>query len=208
MKLADGVDLRVVAQRTPGFVGADLANIANEAAIRAVRHDHTTVTMSDFEEAIDRVICRPGEKASGHEHRGKAARGISRVRPYAGCDDRSDRCLERASEIARSMVTQLGMSIKLGPITYERRRQLAFLGVAGEEERNYSEDTAHIIAAEVHGLVEEAHLRAREILSERRPALDALAAALQEHEVMERSAIEQLLREDTAVAPAPRVDAA
>jgi cell division protease FtsH len=110
--------------------------------------------------------------------------------------------LERASEIARSMVTQLGMSIKLGPLTYGRRRQLAFLGVAGEEERDYSEDTARIIDGEVRELVEEGHRRARDILTEQRRALDALAAALQQREVMERSAIEQLLREhqDHAVA--------
>ncbi len=103
--------------------------------------------------------------------------------------------LEHASEIARAMVTQLGMSQKLGPLTYGRRRQLAFLGVAGEEERNFSEDTARIIDAEARSLIEEGQRRAREILSARRAALEALAAALEEREVMDRDQVESVLRE-------------
>ncbi len=85
------------------------------------------------------------------------------------------------------------MSPKLGPLTYGRRRQLAFLGVSGEEERNFSEDTARVIDAEVRALVDEAQERARRILSDRRSALDALAAALQEQEVMDRTQVEELL---------------
>ncbi len=259
MKLGTDVDLRVVAQRTPGFVGADLANIANEAAIRAVRHEHQAVTMSDFEEAIDRVIAGPEKKnrvlnseekrrvafhESGHAlvalsvptgepvhkvsiiPRGVAALGYTLQLPveekflsteqelkdrlaillggrvaeeviFGDVSSGAHNDLEHASEIARGMVTQLGMSPKLGPLTYGRRRQLAFLGVVGEEERNYSEDTARMIDAEVRALVEEGQTRARGILSERRAALEAVAAALQEREVMDRAEVERLVRERT-----------
>ncbi len=193
MKIGADVDLRVVAQRTPGFVGADLANIANEAAIRAVRHGHPAVTMPDFEEAIDRVIAGPERKhrvlneeekhrvavhESGHTlvalnvptgeplHKvsiiphGVAALGYTLQLPVeekflsteqqfkdqlaillAGrvaealvlgdISSGAQNDLEHASEIARTMVTQLGMSSKLGPLTYGHRQQLAFLGVAG-----------------------------------------------------------------------------
>jgi cell division protease FtsH len=255
MKLGSDVELRVVAQRTPGFVGADLANIANEAAIRAVRHDHAAVSMPDFEEAIDRVIAGPEKKhrvlnveerrrvafhESGHAlvaltvpngeplhkvsiiPRGVAALGFTLQLPveekflstepqlkdqlaillggrvaeqiaFGNVSSGAHNDLEHASEIARSMVTQLGMSQGLGPLTYGRRQELAFLGVAGQEERNFSEDTARMIDTEVRALVEEAQNRARDILAARRPALDALAAALQEREVMDRGEVERLV---------------
>jgi len=264
MTLGPDVDLRVVAQRTPGFVGADLANIANEAAIRAVRHDHHAVTMPDFEEAIDRVIAGPEKKhrvlnaeekrrvafhESGHAlvaltvptgepvhkvsiiPRGVAALGFTLQLPveekflstepqlkdqlaillggrvaeelaFGDVSSGAQNDLEHASEIARTMVTQLGMNQKLGPLTYGRRQQLAFLGVVGQEERNFSEETARMIDAEVRALVEEGQARAHEILSTRRPALDALAAALQEQEVMDREEVERLVRERTQSPPA------
>jgi len=265
MKLGSDVDVRVVAQRTPGFVGADLANIANEAAIRALRHGHTAVTMPDFEEAIDRVIAGPEKKhrvlsaeekwrvavhESGHTlvalavptgeplHKvsiiphGVAALGFTLQLPVeekflsteqqfkdqlaillggrvaeelvlGDISSGAQNDLEHASEIARSMVTQLGMSAKLGPLTYGRRQQLAFLGVRGEEERNFSEDTARMIDGEVRMLVEEAQQRAREILSARRQGLDALATALREREVMNREEVEILLGEHTREARVP-----
>jgi cell division protease FtsH len=265
MKLGGDVDLRVVAQRTPGFVGADLANIANEAAIRAVRHDRSAVTMPDFEEAIDRVIAGPEKKhrvlndeerrrvafhESGHAlvalnvptgepvhkvsiiPRGVAALGFTLQLPVeekflstepqlkdqlaillggreaellaigsVSSGARND--LEHASEIARSMVTQLGMSRELGPLTYGRRQELAFLGVSGQEERNFSEDTARRIDAEVRALVEEGQRRAREILASRHAALEALAAALQEREVMDRGEVERLVRAHGVAPPGP-----
>jgi cell division protease FtsH len=272
MKLGTDVDLRVVAQRTPGFVGADLATIANEAAIRALRHGHAAVTMSDFEEAIDRVIAGPENKhrvlnakekwrvavhESGHTlvaltvptgeplHKvsiiphGAAALGCTLQLPVeekflsteqqfkdqlaillggrvaeelvlGDISSGAQNDLEHASEIARIMVTQLGMSRKLGPLTYGRRHQLAYLGVTGEEERNFSDDTARIIDAEARTLVEEGQQRAREILSARRPSLDRLATALQEREVMDREQVERLLVEQAprpAVAPPVRIAA-
>ncbi|HGG60150.1 MAG TPA: cell division protein FtsH, partial [Gammaproteobacteria bacterium] len=92
--------------------------------------------------------------------------------------------LERASEIARNMVKRLGMSKKLGALTYGKQEQLAFLGVASQEERNYSEETARLIDAEVKALIEEGYQRAREILTNKRDLLDRLAKELETREVL------------------------
>jgi cell division protease FtsH len=87
--------------------------------------------------------------------------------------------LERATEIARQMVTQLGMSEKLGPLTYGKRQRLQFLDTSTED-RNYSEEIARQIDAEVKALVDEAHQRARKIMQDKREVLDRLAAVLEE----------------------------
>jgi len=256
--LGGDVDLRVVAQRTPGFVGADLANIANEAAIRAVREDHEAVTMQDFEAAVDRVIAGPAKKhhalnadekrrvafhESGHTlvaktvptaqpvhkvsiiPRGVAALGYTLQLPveekflsteqelkdqlaillggrvaeeiaFGDVSSGAQNDLEHASEIARAMVTQLGMSSKLGPLTYGKKQQLVYLGVEGQEERNYSNETAGLIDSEVRGLVEEGQSRAHEILTAKRPLLDELAALLQEKEVLSGEEVDQLMQLD------------
>ncbi len=257
LRLGDDVDLKVVAQRTPGMVGADLANICNEAAIIAVRRDHDAVTMADFEAAIDRILTGPEKKhralgpeekhrvavhESGHTlvaetvptaepvhkvsiiPRGVAALGYTlqlpvrekflateeelrdqlaillggRVAEETVLGDLSSGAqndLERASEIARDMVTRLGMSRKLGPLTWGKVQESQFLGGPRLEERNYSEQTAQAIDAEVRGLVEEAHARAREILQRRRAALDALAAALERKEVMSGEEVQRVIAE-------------
>ena len=247
-KLVTGpdVDLSVVAHRTPGFVGADLANITNEAAILAVRHDREAVTMADFEAAIDRIIAGPEKKhrvlsskekrrvsfhESGHAlvaisvptgepvhkisiiPRGVGALGYTLQLPveekflsteeelrdqlaillggraaeeaeFGDVSSGASNDLERASEIAREMVTRLGMSEKLGPLTWGRRQESLYLGGNYMEEKNYSEETARLIDGAVRALVEEAHDRARNILDDQRRALDALAARLQEKEVI------------------------
>lgn len=247
-KLVTGpdVDLSVVAHRTPGFVGADLANITNEAAILAVRHDREAVTMADFEAAIDRIIAGPEKKhrvlsskekrrvsfhESGHAlvaisvptgepvhkisiiPRGVGALGYTLQLPveekflsteeelrdqlaillggraaeeaeFGDVSSGAANDLERASEIAREMVTRLGMSEKLGPLTWGRRQESLYLGGNYMEEKNYSEETARLIDDAVRALVEEAHDRARGILDDQRQALDALAARLQEKEVI------------------------
>lgn len=255
LTLSGDVDLGVVAQRTPGFVGADLANIANEAAILAVRHDHEAVTMADFEAAIDRVIAGPEKKhrvlnmeekrrvafhESGHAlvamtvptgepvhkvsiiPRGVAALGYTLQLPVAekflsteselkdqlaillggrvaeeiifgDVSSGASNDLERASEIARDMVSRLGMSEQLGPLTYGRRQQSLYLGGDYMEEKNYSEETARVIDAEVKILVEESHTRATTILVKLRPALEAMAVQLQEKEVMSGEEVKALL---------------
>ncbi|WP_457572759.1 ATP-dependent zinc metalloprotease FtsH [Desulfolithobacter sp.] len=256
MQLADDVDLHVVAQRTPGFVGADLENICNEAAIQAIRQNHDKVTMRDFEAAIDRVIAGPEKKnralnpeekhrvayhESGHAlvaetvptgepvhkvsiiPRGMAALGYTLQLPVdekflsteqelkdqiaillggrvaeelilGDISSGASNDLERASEIARSMITRLGMSKKLGPLTYGKHHQLQFLGGEDHEERNYSEETARIIDEECRELVEEGHARARNILTENRAALDALAAALEEKEVLDGEVVKDIIQ--------------
>ncbi len=103
--------------------------------------------------------------------------------------------LERASEIARTMVTQLGMSDKLGPLTYGKRQQLAFLGVESPEERNYSEETARLIDAEVKSLIVEAQERAHRILTEKHAVLEALARALLDKEVMSGEEVRELIQQ-------------
>jgi len=255
IKMGNDVDLQVVAQRTPGFVGADLANIANEAAIRAVRENHEQVTMKDFEGAIDRIIAGPEKRhrvmnteekkrvafhESGHAlvaetvptgepvhkvsiiPRGVAALGYTLQLPVdekflttenefrdqiaillggrvaeeivlGDVSSGAQNDLERAAQIARAMVTQLGMSKKLGPLTYGRRETLQFLGVQEHEERNYSEATAQLIDEETRNLVEEGHWRATEILTGMRKTLDSLAAVLDEKEVISGDEIKQLI---------------
>jgi cell division protease FtsH len=256
MRLAEDVDLHVVALRTPGMVGADLANIANEAAIMALRHGREVVAMEDFEQAIDRVIAGPEKKhralgdeekrrvaihESGHTlvaksvptaepvhkvsiiPRGVAALGYTlqlpvqekflsteeelkdqiaillggRVAEEQGLGSISSGAandLERASEIARGMITQLGMSRKLGPLTWGRRQQLQFLeGQGVTEERNYSEQTAEAIDAEVREIVEQQHQRVTEILTRRRAALDALAQRLLEKEVISGEEVDEVI---------------
>ena len=255
LTLADDIDLTIIAKRTPGLVGADLANIANEAAIMATRVKHEKITMSDFEAAIDRLLTGPEKKnrvlnpeekrrvayhEAGHAliaekvptgqpvhkisiiPRGMGALGFTLQLPVeekflSTEDDLKDQLaillggrlaeelvlisistgaqndLERVSEIARNMVCHLGMSKKLGSLTYGKRQQLQFLNVEEPEQRNYCDETARIIDAEVKALVDEAHERAWQILTSNREALDKIAALLQEKEVIGRDEILALL---------------
>lgn len=256
LKLGKDVDLKVVAQRTPGFVGADLANVANEAAILAARMNHKAVMMTDFEAAIDRIIAGPEKKnrtlgpkekhrvayhESGHTlvaeivpsgepvhkvsiiPRGMGALGYTLQLPvqekflstkkelddqiaillggrvseeiiFGDVSSGAQNDLERASEIARSMVCQLGMSEKLGPLTFGKKQQLQYLGVDYGEEKNYSEETSRLIDAEVKQLIEENHKRAREILQDNRKTLDALAALLEEKEVISGEEVKEVMK--------------
>jgi len=270
VKLADDVDLRVLAQRTPGMVGADLAKIANEAALAAARRRVSLVAQRDFEEAIDRIqlglekkghVLSPDEKRrvayheSGHalvalsvDHanpvhrvtiipRSIGALGVTlqlptqdrylvtreelrdricvlfggRVAEELVCKDISTGAqddLTKATETARQMVTRLGMSEQLGPLTFGRDHTSQFLGGMGTEERNYSEETARAIDAEVREILEAQHTRAREILKGRRDVLERLAARLLEVETLDRSDLEEILGSSLPLPrrqPAPRV---
>jgi len=257
LKLADDVDLRVVAQRTPGMVGADLANVCNEAAIRAVRKGHTAVTMEDFEEAIDRIIAGPEKKhqtldddekwrvavhEAGHTMvaktvphadpvhkvsiipRGIGALGYTLQLPvedkylstyeemrdqiailmggrvaeeleFGDVSSGASNDIERATEIARNMVTRLGMSEKLGPVTWGRFQESRFLAGQEYEERNYSERTAEVIDEEVHKLLDEGHRRAREILERRRAAHAELARVLNREENIDGERVDEIIRQ-------------
>jgi cell division protease FtsH len=256
MKLGSDIDLRVLAQRTPGFVGADLANVANEAAIIAVRENRDSIAMQDFESAIDRVLAGPEKKSrvlsdaekrrvayheAGHAlvaasvptgepvhkvsiiPRGASALGYTLQLPveekflstehelrdqiaillggrtaeslvFGDVSSGAQNDLERASEIARAMICQLGMSKSLGPVTYGKRQRLAYLGVEGMEERNFSDDTARVIDEEVKDIVEEGQRRAAEILNAARPVLNRIAELLQAKEVVSGDEIKHIIR--------------
>jgi cell division protease FtsH len=253
--LAPGLDLSQVAARTPGFAGADLANLVNEAALRAAREGKDAVEMADFDEAIDRVvgglerksrIISPKEKVIVAHHeaghalvaesrphadrvnkisiipRGVAALGYTQQRPTedrylmtrAELLDRLDVLLggrvaeeivfgdvstgahddlQRATDLARQMVTRYGMSEALGLATFEPARQPLFLpGVSGGQ-KEYSEETARKIDREIQALLAAAHTRVQETLTAKRPVLEALAKLLIEQEVVDREALTRLL---------------
>jgi cell division protease FtsH len=253
--LAPDLDLSLIAARTPGFVGADLANLVNEAALHAAREGKEAVDMNDFDEALDRIvgglerksrIISPREKeivahheaghalvAESREHadkvskisiipRGVAALGYTQQQPTedrylmtrAELLDRLDVLLggrvaeeiifgdvstgahddlQRASDLVRHMVTQYGMSDELGLGTFERPRSGLFLGGPGPGDREYSEDTARMIDAEMRRLLEASHLRVQTTLKEKRSLLETLAKVLIEKEVVDRDALTALL---------------
>lgn len=256
LTLGPDVDLAGVAAKTPGFAGADLANIVNEAALRAARKNKLTVEMSDFEEAIDRVVAglekknrvmNPAEKETVAHHeaghalvaesrptadkvskisiipRGIGALGFTQQLPtedryllkYGELLDRLDvllggrvaeqlvygevstgaqNDLQRATDMARHMVTQYGMSPLLGPATLQNTGTQMLLPETQTVTRGeYSERTAQSIDEEVRRLLGEAEQRVRATLTERRTQLEALARTLLEHETVERSALLALL---------------
>ncbi|MDD2903661.1 MAG: ATP-dependent zinc metalloprotease FtsH [Syntrophales bacterium] len=256
VKLGPDVNLNTLAARTPGMVGADLANIVNEAALLAARKDKTAVEMEDFEEAIDRVVAglekrnrvmNPREKEivayheTGHAlvaealpttdpvhrvsiiPRGIGALGYTMQLPTEDrylmtkteLEDRmavmmggrvaeelhlqeistgAQNDLYRATDIARSMVREYGMSEKLGPMTFERERRPLFLEtMMPPGTKDYSEATAQEIDQEVSRLVERAHARAREILEQRRDTLEQVAQVLLEKEVLEGDELRRFL---------------
>jgi cell division protease FtsH len=255
VKLSPDVELRTVAARTAGFAGADLANLVNEAALLAARKDKTAVDMSDFDEAIDRLIAGLEKKRvmsrkereivayheSGHAivassipgmdpvhkisivQRGFGALGYTMQLPL---EDRylmqrkdllaqlavllggrtaeeialgeistgAQNDLQRATDIARSMVTEWGMSESLGAINYDGHKRNKFLDIPmGPERGAYAEDTARLIDAEVKRIMTEAHAEARSILTEHREELESVTRRLLEIEVMEGDELRQML---------------
>ncbi len=260
LKLADDVDLEIVARRTPGFVGADLANVANEAAIMAARKNREAVTTADFEAAIDRVMAGPEKKKStlspeekhrvayhesGHAlvaelvptgepvhkvsiiPRGIGALGYTLQLPekekflatknelldqiaillggrvaeeivFGDVSTGAQNDLERCSELARNMVCTYGMSEKLGALTYGKKNVSLFLGTEYGEEKNYSEETARLIDAEIRAVVEQNHERVRSLLEANRPALDRLAARLEEKETLSGEEVKEIIKAEAA----------
>ena len=253
--LAPDLDLSLIAARTPGFVGADLANLVNEAALHAAREGKEAVDLTDFDQALDRIVgglerktriisLKEKEIVAHHEAghalvaesrahadkvskisiipRGVAALGYTQQQPTedrylmtrAELLDRLDVLLggrvaeeiifgdvstgahddlQRASDLVRHMVTQYGMSDELGLGTFERPRTAPFLGGPGPGDREYSEDTARLIDAEMRRLLEAAHLRVQTTLKEKRNLLEVLAKMLIEKEVVDRDALTALL---------------
>ena len=261
IRLDPSVDLRTLAARTPGFVGADLANLINEGALLAARENKAQVEMADLEEAIDRVVAGLEKKAkvmnpkereivayheAGHAlvaevvptadrvhkvsiiPRGIAALGYTLQVPtedrylltqeelldrlavllggrvaeeitFKQVSTGAQNDLQRATDMARRMVKEYGMSEALGPLTYELPRTALFLPVPGagglRGYREYSEETAQAIDREVGRIVDEAHQRVRTLLTQQNGKLEALAKALLEREVLGGNALRQLLAE-------------
>jgi cell division protease FtsH len=250
------VDLSIIARSTPGFSGADLANLVNEAALRAARLNKQKVDMADFEFAKDKVMMGSERRSlvmseeekkitayheAGHalvaaldpeadplhkvtiiprgmalgltqqlplEDRytysrtylsanlkvlmgGRVAEelifGIERITTGAGND------LERATEMARMMVCEWGMSEAMGPLTFGKREEAIFLGKEFARHQDYSEATAVRIDEEIRRLVTAAYTATRDIMERYSEALEAIAAALLEHEVLEGDSIYELI---------------
>jgi cell division protease FtsH len=258
VQLAQDVDLAVLAAETAGFAGADLANIVNEAALRAARKDKPAVEMIDFDEAIERVVAglekrqrvmNPKEKETVAFHeaghaltaqfrpsadrvskisiipRGIGALGFTRQLPtedryllkrselldrldvllggrvaeelvYGDVSTGAQDDLQRATDMARHMVMQYGMSERLGHIAFESPPRDGFLNL-GEAHpmAGYSERTAQHIDEEIARLIEESHERVARTLTENRAALELVARRLLEHEVLDRAALDALLEE-------------
>ncbi len=253
--LAADVSTDVIARRTPGFTGADIANLLNESALLAARRDQTHITQMEIEDAIDRVIAGPERKTramsdkekaviayheAGHAlvghvlpntdpiHKvsiiargralgwtlalpeedkylqsrseltdemamllgGRTAEEIIFGDPTTGAAND----IERVADIARAMITEFGMSERLGPQKLGTQRGgEVFLGKDMAHEANYSDEIASIIDDEVRGLVDAAHDEAREILTLHRKVLDRMAEALIEHETLEGDDLEGIL---------------
>ncbi len=240
------VDLNALAKQTPGFSGADLANLVNESAILTARANKKRISMDEFNESVDRVIAGPERKSrvisprekeiiayheAGHAlvahmlpnadrvykitivSRGMAG-GFTRLLPeedrHLGTRSQFQDMLaaslaghvaeelvlgemttgpqndiEHATKIARQMVTQWGMSERLGPRTFGRKEELVFLGREISEQRNYSEKVAEEIDEEVRRIIDRAYHVAKKILTENRAKLDQIARKLIEVETIE-----------------------
>ncbi|HCG02822.1 MAG TPA: cell division protein FtsH [Chloroflexi bacterium] len=248
------VNLGTLAKQTPGFSGADLANLLNEAAILAARRNKKAIGMQELEEAIDRVISGPERKSRIISEREKAitayhevghalvARMLSNLDPvhkitivarglaggYTRLLPTEDRYLytksqfeetlafalgghaaeqlifgevttgasndiERATSLARQMVTQYGMSEKLGPVMLGKKDELVFLGREIGEQRNYSEAVAQEIDNEVRGLLNRAYSTAREILIKHKDKLITVSEKLMQLETIEGNVFDEIM---------------
>ncbi len=247
------VDLTLLALAIPGFVGADIENLVNEAAILAARRGKKMISQSELEESIERIIAGPERKSrlispqekmiiayheAGHAivmnalaeadpvqkitivARGMAG-GYTMPRPmedrtlesrkrllaqmvslmggrsseelvFDDITSGASNDIERATQIARMMVTQLGMSEEMGPMTYGRKEELAFLGREIAQQRDYSDAVSEQIDIQVRRLVNEAHEQARQILIQYRDKLDAVARRLLEVETINYDEFEKI----------------
>jgi cell division protease FtsH len=252
--LAPGIDLEVLARRTPGFTGADLANVVNEAALLSARHGRKEIADDELEEAIDRVIAGPERKTrvisekekrmiayheSGHAIVGHALPNadpihkvsvISRGRalgwtlslpvedkflvtrsemidelamllggrvaeelwfldPTTGASND----IEKATQVARKMVCEYGMSDRLGSLVLGTKQENVFLGRDFGHQQDYSEQVAFEIDKEMRRLIDEAHAEAEQILTTYRDVADAMVEALMEKETIGKEELAQIL---------------
>jgi cell division protease FtsH len=251
--LDKAIDIEAIARQSPGFSGADLANLVNEAAILSARRNKKVISTPEFQEALERIVAGPerksrvisdAEKAIIAYHEGGHA-VVQRILPK--CDpvskvtiisrgmalgytmalpseDRylqsktefedkiagllggnaaeklifgdtttgSSNDIEKATDLARRMVTEFGMSEKLGPLSFGKRDELVFLGREIGEQRNYSDDVAKQIDEEVRSLIDRAYDRAMEVLVAQRDRLQALAEKLVAEETVDSEEFEKL----------------
>jgi cell division protease FtsH len=254
--IADDVNIELLARQTPGFAGADLENLVNEAALLAARHNKERVTMNDFEVAKDKVLMGPERKSmiisleerrttayheAGHAlvakllpgadplHKvtiiprgmalgltqqlptddrhnvtkdwiltrlsimfgGRAAEELILKQLSTGAGDD----IERATDLARKMICEWGMSDKLGPMTFGKKEEEIFLGRDFTKRVDYSETTAVAIDAEVRRVILEAYERAKLLLRRNRAVLHKMAEALLERESLDGPDIEEIIRQ-------------
>jgi cell division protease FtsH len=270
--LAQNVDLTIIARGTPGFSGADLENLVNEAALLAARHNKKFLELSDFEHAKDKVLMGVERKSmvisdnekkvtayheAGHTLVGKfmpgtdpihkvtiiprgMALGVTQTLPNEDrmslTKDKAENSIaflmggriaeelvfsqkttgagndiERATELARRMVCEWGMSDVLGPLTFGKKEEAIFLGREIAQHRDYSEQTAQTIDREIRDIVERNYRRAKEILTTQLPILHNLANALLEYETIDGHEVERIvqgLKIDRPPLPAPDTVAA
>ncbi|MBQ0107671.1 MAG: ATP-dependent zinc metalloprotease FtsH, partial [Phascolarctobacterium sp.] len=266
--MGEDVKLDIIAARTPGFTGADLSNLVNEAALMSARKDKKTINMPEMEEAAERVIMGPERKSrvisdkekrltayheGGHTvlgmilphtdpvhkvtiiPRGRAG-GYTLSLPtedkyYATKSEMLDELkvllggrvaealvlkeissgasndLQRATQLAHQMVCTYGMSEKLGPVTYGRGESQVFLGRDYTRDKEYSEEVAAEIDQEVRRIMNEAYAATEKLLSENIDKLHCLAAALMEHETVERDEIQNLMTYGTMTKPVEETQA-
>jgi len=252
--LTEDVDLKTIARGTPGFTGADLANLVNEAALLAARDDKKCVGNDDFENAKDKVlmgverrslvITEKEKKTTAYHEAGHAlvaiklpgtdpihkvtiiprgrALGVTQQLPederhtypknylynnlaiFMGGRVAEEICLgqmttgagndiERATEMARKMVCEWGMSEKMGPLTYGSKEEQVFLGKDFSQQKNFSDQTAKLIDQEVKALVMSGYNNAHEILTENRDKLENLALALLDRETLGAKEIQDII---------------
>lgn len=254
--LSKDVELKVLARRTPGFTGADLSNLINEAALIAARADKREIEMHDLELAIDKVIAGPEKKTrlispkektmTAYHEVGHAlmcillknahplhkvtiiprgfALGLTMFFPeedvltqtrsalidqigvalggrvaeetvYGEITTGAHDDLEKCTKLARRMVTEFGMSDRLGPMTFGKRNEQVFMGRDFGHERDYGENVATIIDEEVTRLVVDQHERVRDLLKKYRPHMDGIVKVLLEKETLERAEVEAIMAE-------------
>ena len=265
VKLAAELDLAKIAALTPGFVGADLANLVNEAALLSARRNKGSVGMAEFQDAIDRIVGGLEKKnrmmnekekrivayhESGHAlvamsvptadpvnkvtiiPRGIAALGYTQQLPtedrylmtreelfgrlcilvggrvaeeiiFKDISTGAQNDLQKATDIARSMVTEYGMSEKLGLVTYEKERRPLLFDAGKTTSKEYSEETARDIDAEVSQLVEKAHEQVRKMLTERREQLETVSQKLLDQETLTGDELRELVGKDSAAEEEP-----
>ena len=254
-KVDDDVELGVLARRTPGFVGADLENLVNEAALLAARRSKEKIGMDDFEEGIERVMAGPERRSRlisdkekkiiayhevGHAivakslpdsdpvhkisivPRGHMALGYTLQLPeqdrflisraemlnrisillsgrvaeelaFGDVTSGAANDLDRSTKTARQMVTELGMSDRLGLVKLGRKHEEIFLGRDISEARDYSEEVAYAIDQEVKAIIDSCYARAKEILSEKRELMDNIATILLERETLDGQEFDLLM---------------